>query len=172
MCSVIRPIKLYSAQKKVGREYAYPTATVRDLTRDGRWRTYDVSVLKLSNVSFRGKCARMETLKRYHHQQNSPGWVIFLQLARRASVLLCICLFSENTGAGDIPYKCRMKENFKKYHTVLTLLIQKLTQASFQHAFGIRFGQFVAHNRWRMHIFTRIMIKFEKRICVSALYPQ
>jgi hypothetical protein len=32
---------------------------VRDLTRDSRWSTYDVSVLKLSNVSFRGKCARM-----------------------------------------------------------------------------------------------------------------
>jgi hypothetical protein len=37
---------------------------VRDLTRDGRWSTYDVSVLKLSNVSFRGKCARTgNTLK-------------------------------------------------------------------------------------------------------------
>jgi hypothetical protein len=37
---------------------------VRDLTRDGRWSTYDVSVLKLSNVSFWGKCARMgNTLK-------------------------------------------------------------------------------------------------------------
>ncbi len=33
---------------------------VRDLTRDGRWSTYDVSVLKL----FRGRCARMgNTLK-------------------------------------------------------------------------------------------------------------
>jgi hypothetical protein len=31
---------------------------VRDLTCDGRWSTYDVSVLK-SNVSFWGKCARM-----------------------------------------------------------------------------------------------------------------
>jgi hypothetical protein len=30
----------------------------------GRWSTYNVSVLKLSNVSFRGKCARMgNTLK-------------------------------------------------------------------------------------------------------------
>ncbi len=37
---------------------------MRDLTRDGRWSTYDVSVLKLSNVSFRGKCACMgNTLK-------------------------------------------------------------------------------------------------------------
>jgi hypothetical protein len=35
-----------------------------DLTRDGRWSTYDESVLKLSNVSFQGKCARMgNTLK-------------------------------------------------------------------------------------------------------------
>ncbi len=41
-----------------------PLPAVRDLTRDGRWSTYDVSVLKLYNVSFRGKCARMgNTLK-------------------------------------------------------------------------------------------------------------
>ncbi len=37
----------------------WPLPAVRDLTRDGRWITCDVSVLKLSNVSFRGKCARM-----------------------------------------------------------------------------------------------------------------
>jgi hypothetical protein len=37
---------------------------VCDLTHDGRWSTYDVSVLKLTNVSFRGKCARLgNTLK-------------------------------------------------------------------------------------------------------------
>ena len=37
---------------------------VRDCTRDGRWSTYDVSVLKMGNVSFREKCARMgNTLK-------------------------------------------------------------------------------------------------------------
>jgi hypothetical protein len=47
-----------------------PLPAVRDFTREGRWSTYDVSVLKLYNVSFRGS---------YHHQQNSPGWVIFLQ---------------------------------------------------------------------------------------------
>ncbi len=42
----------------------WPLPAVRDLTRDSRWSTYDVSVLKLSNVSFRGKCARMgNTLK-------------------------------------------------------------------------------------------------------------
>ncbi len=43
-----------------------PPSAVRDLTRDGRWstRTYDVSVLKLYNVSFQGRCARMgNTLK-------------------------------------------------------------------------------------------------------------
>ncbi len=34
------------------------------LTRDGRWSTYDISVLKLYNVSFRGRCARRgNTLK-------------------------------------------------------------------------------------------------------------
>jgi hypothetical protein len=39
-------------------------SAVRDLTRYGRLSTYDVSVLKLSNVSFRGKYARMgNTLK-------------------------------------------------------------------------------------------------------------
>jgi hypothetical protein len=37
----------------------WPLSTVRDLTRDVRWSTYDVSVLKLPNVSFRRKCARM-----------------------------------------------------------------------------------------------------------------
>jgi hypothetical protein len=37
---------------------------VRVFTRDGRWSTYDVSVLKLSYVSFRGKCTRKgNTLK-------------------------------------------------------------------------------------------------------------
>jgi hypothetical protein len=45
----------------------WPLPAVRDLARDVgdvRWSTYDVSVLKLSNVSFRGKCARMgNTLK-------------------------------------------------------------------------------------------------------------
>jgi hypothetical protein len=37
----------------------WPLPAVRDLTRDDRWSTYDVSVIKLSNVSFRGKCASM-----------------------------------------------------------------------------------------------------------------
>jgi hypothetical protein len=42
----------------------WPLQAVLDLSRDGRWSTYDVSVLKLSNVSFRGKRARMgNTLK-------------------------------------------------------------------------------------------------------------
>jgi hypothetical protein len=36
----------------------WPLPAVRDLTRDGRWSTYDVSVLKLSKVSFGGKCSR------------------------------------------------------------------------------------------------------------------
>ncbi len=33
-------------------------AAVLDLTRDGRWNTYNVSVIKLYNVSFRRKCTR------------------------------------------------------------------------------------------------------------------
>jgi hypothetical protein len=42
----------------------WPLLAVRDLTREGRWSTYNVSVLKLSNVSFQGKCARIgNTLK-------------------------------------------------------------------------------------------------------------
>jgi hypothetical protein len=40
----------------------WPLPAVCDLTRDGRWSTYDESVLKLSNVTFRGKCARMGKL--------------------------------------------------------------------------------------------------------------
>jgi hypothetical protein len=41
-----------------------PLPAVRDFTCDGRWSTYDVSVLKLYNVSFWGRCARMgNTLK-------------------------------------------------------------------------------------------------------------
>ncbi len=65
----------------------WPLPAVRDLTRDGRLSTYDESVLKLSKVLFREKCGRTEhPLKPYHHQQDSPGWVIFLQLARRAAV--------------------------------------------------------------------------------------
>jgi hypothetical protein len=44
--------------------HCWPLLAVRDLTCDGRWSSYDVSVLKLSNVSFKGKCARMgSTLK-------------------------------------------------------------------------------------------------------------
>jgi hypothetical protein len=36
----------------------WPLPAVRYLSRDGRLSTYDESVLKLSKVSFRGKCAR------------------------------------------------------------------------------------------------------------------
>ncbi len=42
----------------VGPYSTWPLPAVRDLTRDGRLSTYDVSVLKLSNVSLRGKCAQ------------------------------------------------------------------------------------------------------------------
>jgi hypothetical protein len=59
-----------------------------------------VHVLKLSKVSFRAQYAHMEnTLKLlYYHQQNSPGWVIFLKLCRRAALparcSIRICLIS------------------------------------------------------------------------------
>jgi hypothetical protein len=36
----------------------WPLPAVSDLTRDDRLSTYDESVLKMSKVSFRGKCAR------------------------------------------------------------------------------------------------------------------
>jgi hypothetical protein len=36
-----------------------PLQAVHDLTRDGRLSTYNESVLKLSKISFRGKCAHM-----------------------------------------------------------------------------------------------------------------
>jgi hypothetical protein len=36
----------------------WPLPAVRDLTCDGRLSTYDERVLKLSKVSFRGKCTR------------------------------------------------------------------------------------------------------------------
>ena len=36
----------------------WPLPAVRDLTRDGRLSTYDESVLKLSKVSYWGKCTR------------------------------------------------------------------------------------------------------------------
>ncbi len=72
----------------------WPLPAVCDLTRDGRWSTYDVCVLKLSNVSFRGKCAPMgNTLK-----LPSPTKLIFLQLSRRAALparcSIRICLIS------------------------------------------------------------------------------
>jgi hypothetical protein len=41
-----------------------PLPAVRDLTPDGRWSTYDVSILKLYNVHSGEGCARMgNTLK-------------------------------------------------------------------------------------------------------------
>jgi hypothetical protein len=43
---------------KLFERYVRPMPAVRDLTRDGRWIIYDVSVHKLYNVPFRVKCAR------------------------------------------------------------------------------------------------------------------
>jgi hypothetical protein len=75
----------------------WPLPAVCNLTRDGTLcGTYDESKLKLSKVSFRGKCARTgNPLKlSFHHQENSPGWVIFLQLAGRAALpARCSILF-------------------------------------------------------------------------------
>ncbi len=58
-----------------------PLPAVRDFTRDGRWSTYDVSVRQKMGGEF-----AQVTLLSYHLQQISPGWVIFLQLARRAAL--------------------------------------------------------------------------------------
>jgi hypothetical protein len=62
---LFRPAALWSLLSPVA---PIPLPAVRDLTRDSKLRTYDEwmnlltydeSVVKLSNVSFRGKCARM-----------------------------------------------------------------------------------------------------------------
>jgi hypothetical protein len=61
----------------------WPLPAVRDLTYDGRLSTCDESVLKLSKVSFRGKCTCTE------HPLKLPSptkLAIFLQLARRATL--------------------------------------------------------------------------------------
>jgi hypothetical protein len=63
----------------------WPMPAVHDLTRDGRLSTYAESVLKLSKVYFRGKCARMGHSLKLLSPTKLPGWVIFLQLARRAA---------------------------------------------------------------------------------------
>jgi hypothetical protein len=56
---------------------------VRDIIRDARWSTYDVSVHKLYNVFIPGKMRTQGTAsKATITKQNSPGRVIFLQLAR------------------------------------------------------------------------------------------
>ncbi len=74
---------------------------MRDLTHDGTWSTYDVSLLKLSNVSFQGKWTRMGNTLNIP----SPTKLARLGHFRPASqagrlagpvfyVFLCICLFS------------------------------------------------------------------------------
>jgi hypothetical protein len=66
----------------------WPLPAVRDLTRDGRWSTYDVSVLKLSNNSFRGKCAQTghplkipsptKLFRLVHFPQASQGFYVYV----------------------------------------------------------------------------------------------
>jgi hypothetical protein len=55
---------------------------VRDLTRDGRWSTYDVSVRKKMG----GICAETGYPLKLSSPPNLAGWVIFLQLARRGAL--------------------------------------------------------------------------------------
>ncbi len=56
---------------------------VRDLTRDGRWSTYDESVHKLYNVIIPWEMRTQGTAsKATITKQNSPGRVIFLHPAR------------------------------------------------------------------------------------------
>ncbi len=93
--------------KRLGRLYFFlfygpyhtPLAlpAVRDLTRDGRWSTYDVSVFKLSNVTFWGKCARMENnlklpspTKRARLGPFPPA----SQAGRLAGPVFYVCVFS------------------------------------------------------------------------------
>ncbi len=73
-----------------------------DLTPDDSWRTYDESVLKLSKFH----SEEYPHLYSYNHQQNSPSWVIFLQLARRALAgpVFHVYIFSlEGGGGGALP---------------------------------------------------------------------
>jgi hypothetical protein len=55
------------------RRHPHTPPAVRDLTCDGRWSTYDVSVLKLSNVSFRGKCACLGNTRWRERGWESPN---------------------------------------------------------------------------------------------------
>jgi hypothetical protein len=72
-----------------------------DLTHAGRWSTYDVNVLKLSNVSFKGKCARMgNTLK-----IQSPT-----KLAQLGH-------FPPASQAGALPARCSMYMSFLWFYT-------------------------------------------------------
>jgi hypothetical protein len=60
---------------------------VRDLTHDGIWSTYAIPPSLLFPTKNWRSAGNAPQLKLYHHQQNSPGWVIFLQLAKWASLL-------------------------------------------------------------------------------------
>jgi hypothetical protein len=64
----------------------WPLPAVRDFVRDGRLTTYDGSVLKLSKVSFQGKCARTGHPLKLLSPTKLARWVIFLHLARRAAL--------------------------------------------------------------------------------------
>jgi hypothetical protein len=67
----------------------WPLPAVRDLTRDGRLSTYDESVLKLSKVSFRRKCARTG------HHLKLPSPTKLARLGHFPPVFyICIYLFS------------------------------------------------------------------------------
>jgi hypothetical protein len=79
----------------------WPLPDVRDLTRYGRWSTYDVSVLKLTNVSFREKCAGVGNTLGHFPPASQAG--------RLAGPVFYVYVFSLSMAAANIPewlYSC------------------------------------------------------------------
>ncbi len=68
-----------------------PLPAVRDLTCDGSWSNCDVSGLKLSQVSFRGKCARTGHSLKLPSPTNLARLGLFLQLGRCSVYLSFLC---------------------------------------------------------------------------------
>ncbi len=124
----------------------WPLRALCDLTHDGRWSTYDVSVLKLFNVSFQGKCARIG----YHHQQNSPGWVIFLQLARRAALPVRCSMYIVYAFSLVFPYtppppvRCLSADQSQHKSNNFAYFLRRLA-----FAWGSLPSYTVCHNQWK-----------------------
>jgi len=100
----------------------WPLPAVRDLARDGRLSTYDVSVLKLSKVSFREKCARTG------HRLKLPSPTKLAQLGHFPPAsqggppcrpgVLCIYFFSGQDGGWTHLLVCWMGEGMRDLGTL------------------------------------------------------